>query len=71
MKHLSVKIPDSLYQSFLDFFKHIPNVVITEQHEEKIPKWQQKIVLDRIKKEKITDAIPWNEARKSLKFKTK
>lgn len=71
MKHLSVKIPDSLYQSFMDFFKHIPNVVITEQLEEEIPSWQQKIVLDRIKKEKTTDAILWSEARKSLKFKSK
>ncbi len=71
MKHLSVKIPDSLYQSFIDFFKHMPNVTITEQHEGEIPQWQQKIVLDRIKKEKITDAIPWNEARNTLKFKTK
>ncbi len=52
MKHLSVKIPDSLYQSFIEFFKHVPNVTITEQKGEDIPMWQQKIVLDRIKKEK-------------------
>ncbi|PJA09947.1 MAG: hypothetical protein COX70_00300 [Flavobacteriales bacterium CG_4_10_14_0_2_um_filter_32_8] len=71
MKHLSVKIPDSLYQSFMDFFKHIPNVVITEQLDEEIPTWQQKIVLDRIKKEKTTNAILWSEARKKLKFKSK
>ncbi len=71
MKHLSVKIPDSLYQSFIEFFKHVPNVTITEQKGEDIPMWQQKIVLDRIKKEKTTDAIPWINARKTLKFKTK
>lgn len=70
MKHLSVTIPDSLYKSFVDFFKHMPNVIIEEQKEDiHIPEWHKKIVLDRIKNEKLEDGIPWEVARKKLKTK--
>ena len=45
--------------------------LIREQEDIVVPEWHKKIVLDRIKKEELTEAIPWKEARKKLKFKTK
>ncbi len=71
MRHLSVTIPDSLYNSFIDFFKHVPEVIINEETEDGIPEWHKKIVLDRINKENINTGVEWKEVRKTLKFKIK
>ena len=69
MKQLTVTIPDSFYDSFVDFFKHIPNVSIEENEIEEVPEWQQKMVLDRIKNSKPEDYIDVDEALKNLKNK--
>ncbi|MGA9637000.1 hypothetical protein [Flavobacterium sp.] len=69
MKQLTVTIPDSFYDSFVDFFKHIPNVSIEENEIEEVSEWQQKMVLDRIKNSKPEDYIDADEALKSLKDK--
>ena len=69
MKQLTVTIPDSFYDSFVDFFKHIPNVSIEENEIEEVPEWQQKMVLDRIKNSKPEDYIDADEALENLKSK--
>lgn len=69
MKQLTVTIPDSFYDSFVDFFKHIPNVSIQENEIEEVPQWQQKMVLDRIKNSKPEDYIDADEALENLKSK--
>ncbi|WP_207214130.1 hypothetical protein [Brumimicrobium glaciale] len=35
-----------------------------------IPEWQKEVVLERVKKNKKEDLIPWEEARKQFKFKS-
>lgn len=69
MKQLTVTIPDSFYDSFVDFFKHIPNVSIEENEIEEVPEWQQKMVLDRIKNSQPEDYIDADEALENLKSK--
>ncbi len=50
MRQLTISVPDNLYDSVLDLFKHIPKVTIQEEEEFKVPEWQKKIVRERIKK---------------------
>ncbi len=45
--------------------------VKTDPAELPIPEWQKNIVRDRIKNSKPEDLIPWEEARKQLRFKSK
>ncbi|MGG7036360.1 MAG: hypothetical protein ACI7YS_14350 [Flavobacterium sp.] len=72
MKQLTVTIPDSFYKSFIDFFKHIPEVSIEEKEDFEVPKWQQEMVLDRMKNanpENYIDAdIALNELKKKYGF---
>jgi hypothetical protein len=69
MKHITVTIPDSFYQSFIDFFKHIPGATIKEETSE-LPNWQKNILDERRAKGKPEDFIPWEEAKQQLRFKT-
>lgn len=66
MRQLTVTIPDNFYESFIRFFKHIPNVSITENTENETSSWQQEIVLERIKNAKPEDYIPLEDAFKEL-----
>ena len=50
MKQLTINIPDNLYASVVELFKHIPKVTIQEQADIEIPEWQKKIVRERVKK---------------------
>ncbi len=43
----------------------------TDTEELPIPEWQKNIVRDRIKNSKPENLIPWEEARKQLRFKGK
>lgn len=59
MRQLTITIPDDFYETFVSFFKHIPNVSIDENLTNKIlvdnnildeiPIWQQKKALENAK----------------------
>ena len=65
MKHLTIGIPDNLYNSILALFKHIPSVTITEEEEFVIPQWQKNIVRERIKSAKPENFKPYHEVQKN------
>ncbi|MBZ4043579.1 hypothetical protein [Flavobacterium hibisci] len=69
MRQLTVTIPDDFYETFISFFKHVPEVSIDEKVENEIPLWQQEMVLERIKNTKPEDYIDANEALENLKKK--
>lgn len=69
MRQLTVTIPDDFYETFVSFFKHIPDVSIEENQANEIPLWQQEMVLERMKNAKPEDYIDADEALKSLKDK--
>jgi hypothetical protein len=69
MKEITLKVPDKKLNFFMELVKQLgfevtqDDLVIPEEHKE--------IVRKRIKNAKQEDFIPWEEARKQLKFKTK
>ena len=69
MKQLTVTLPDEFYDSFIAFFKHIPDVTIAEKKECEVPLWQQEMVLERIKNAKPEDYMSWEESKKILDAK--
>ncbi|MFB9078084.1 hypothetical protein ACFFLS_17780 [Flavobacterium procerum] len=69
MRQLTVTIPDDFYETFISFFKHVPDVSIDENVENEIPLWQQEMVLDRMKNAKPEDFISWEESKKRLNAK--
>jgi hypothetical protein len=71
MKQLTVTIPDEFYNSFIEFFKHIPDVKIDENIDIEVPLWQQEMVLERMKNAKPEDYISWEESKKRLNAKWK
>ena len=64
MRQLTVTIPDSFYETFISFFKHIPDVSIAENPTNEVPLWQQEMVLERMKNAKPEDYISWEESKK-------
>ena len=73
--HLNIPLS---FNQIIDLIKQLPKTqqakivsLIQEQDDFIVPEWHKKIVLDRIKKENLSEGIPWKEARKKLKFKTK
>ena len=69
MRQLTVTIPDDFYTSFIEFFKHIPEVSIQNKEDNEVPLWQQEIVLERIKNSKPEDYVSWEEAKIRLDAK--
>ncbi|MBF7092769.1 hypothetical protein IUY40_14630 [Flavobacterium sp. ALJ2] len=69
MRQLTVTIPDDFYETFISFFKHIPDVSIDENTPNEIPLWQQEMVLERMKNAKPEDYISWEESKKKLNTK--
>ena len=66
MKQVTISLPDSFYNSFIEFLKHIPTVTIKEEATENIPDWQKKILDQRRETTKPEDFIPWSEAKKQI-----
>ena len=64
MRQLTVTIPDDFYETFISFFKHIPDISINDNIANEIPLWQQEMVLERMKNAKPED---YTDARESLK----
>ena len=69
MRQLTVTIPDDFYTSFIEFFKHIPEVHIQNKEDNEVPLWQQEIVSKRIKNSKPEDYIDAREALNTIKGK--
>lgn len=69
MRQLTVTIPDDFYETFVSFFKHIPDVSIDENTGNEVPLWQQEMVLERMKNAKPEDYISWEESKKRLNSK--
>lgn len=68
MREVTVRIPDDKYEFCMELFEQLG--LQTEPASE-IPEEHKKIVLERIKNSKPEELIPWEEARKRLKFKIK
>ena len=66
MRQLTVTVPDEFYETFISFFKHIPDVYINENAANEVPLWQQEMVLERMKNAKPEDYIPLKDALKEL-----
>ena len=66
MRQLTVTIPDDFYETFISFFKHVPDVSINENIENEVPQWQQEMVLERIKNAKPEDYISWDDFEKEM-----
>jgi uncharacterized protein YcnI len=66
MRQLTVTIPDDFYDTFISFFKHVPDVSINENTENAIPIWQQEMVLERLKNAKPEDFINWEDFEKEM-----
>lgn len=62
MKHLTVTIPDDFYSTFVAFFKHIPEVKISENQD----LWQEELVLKRMKEAQPEDYKNWEDVKKEL-----
>ena len=66
MRQLTVTIPDDFYETFINFFKHVPEVSIDDDNICEVPLWQQEMVLERIKNAKPEDYILLEDALKEL-----
>ena len=66
MRQLTVTIPDDFYETFISFFKHIPDVSIDENTSNEVPLWQQEMVLERMKNAKPEDYRSWEDVKKEL-----
>ena len=66
MRQLTVTIPDDFYETYISFFKHIPEVSINENAANEVPVWQQEMVLERIKNSKPEDYIDWEDFEKEM-----
>ncbi|RLC25102.1 MAG: hypothetical protein DRH21_04430 [Deltaproteobacteria bacterium] len=76
MKQLVLNIEESELKSFLAYIKTLDFVSVSDETELSsdlmdIPQWQKNIVSERIKNSNAEELIPWEKARKQLKFKTK
>ena len=69
MRQLTVTIPDDFYETFISFFKHIPDVSINENASNEVPLWQQEMVLERMKNAKPEDYVDARESLKKIKDK--
>lgn len=66
MRQVTVTIPDDFYETFISFFKHIPDVSIDENTSNEVPLWQREMVLERMKNAKPQDYRNWEEIKKEM-----
>lgn len=71
MRQITISIPDKLYNSFMELFKHIPDLKISETEKIVITDKQKKILDQRRKTAQPSDFMPWNEAKKQLRSKAR
>ncbi|RZJ98708.1 MAG: hypothetical protein EOO46_24575 [Flavobacterium sp.] len=68
MRQLTVTIPDDFYNTFIAFFKHIPEVKINEENNE-FTERQDKMVAERLNNAKPEDYVDALESLENLKKK--
>jgi hypothetical protein len=68
MKQVTLNIPDNKYRFFIEL---VQNLGFEKAEEMDIPEEHKAIVRERIRKSKPENLIPWDEARKQLRFKNK
>ena len=68
MKQVTLRIPDSKYHFFMELVR---NLGFEKAEDLDIPEEHKAIVRERIKNSKPEELIPWQEARKQLRFKSK
>ena len=66
MRQLTITIADDFYETFINFFKHIPQVSVIKKKEYEVPLWQQELVLERMKSAKPEDYRNWEEVKKEM-----
>jgi len=69
--HVTINVPDNKFDKLMEFLsKNFGNITVNQTEDFDVPEWHKEIVLKRIKNAKEEDFIPWEEARKKLRFKT-
>ncbi len=48
MKQITITIPDSFYNSFVEFIKHLPEVAISTETNVDIPQWHKNVLDQRL-----------------------
>jgi hypothetical protein len=66
MREVTIKIPEEKFEFYMELFGHLD---LETEFEHEIPEEHKEIVRERIKNSKSEDLIPWEEARKMMKFK--
>jgi hypothetical protein len=72
MRQVTLTMPDNFYPTFLNYLKENPEVSVDEKYEyfdKTVPKWQQDLVLERIKNSKPEDYIDARESLNRIKAK--
>lgn len=70
IRQLTISIPESFYNTFMEFFKHIPEAKIVSEETFSIPDWHKEETLRRIQSAKPENFISWKKAKKQLRHKT-
>jgi hypothetical protein len=67
MRTVTVTIPDNFYQTFIEFFKHIPDAKV-EEDDMDIPTWHKQILDERAEtyEKSRGTGISWNDLKKDL-----
>jgi hypothetical protein len=66
MREVTLKIPEEKFEFYMELFEQLG---LETGFEYEIPEQHKEMVRERIKNSKPEDLIPWEEARKKLKFK--
>jgi hypothetical protein len=68
MKQVTINIPNHLYTSFLELFKHIPDVTIVEAGNSSVPEWHKTIVRKRLADAKAhpENLLTWDDMMQEL-----
>ncbi len=68
MKQVTISIPNNLYTSFLELFKHIPDVTIIQEEDSVVPEWHKNIVRKRLADAKAhpEHLLTWDDMMKEL-----
>jgi hypothetical protein len=72
MRQVTVTIPDEFYPTLMEYLKNKPDVSVDEHFEyfdKTVPKWQQDLVIERIKNSKPEDYVDAQESLNELKAK--
>lgn len=68
MKEIILRIPDDKVDFVLELIEELG---LERTDDLEIPEAHKKIILERIRTSNPEDLIPWEEARRQFKFKTK